>query len=116
MDGGRLCISGRLERSKDTRAGAYSRQWTASYRLCPVVFQNIPDLDRQFVRHTTEVKNIRHMHKTLQTDISSGSNVAELSCCCWSCPFSMFYRIREVNRCRLALDLEAQQRSKELVG
>lgn len=61
--------------------------------LFPVVVLNMQDSNIQFVLHATAVKYECPLHKMSRTDISSGSDVIDLSSCCFLRPFGLFYLI-----------------------
>lgn len=68
-----------------------------------------------FFCHATKVECVHWMHYMLQTDISSESNVADLSCCSLPCPFRSFYSIQKVKTRGVDLELEVRHNLKGLL-
>lgn len=112
---GGLSIYDLQGRSRDTCVGAYVHRSKALSSLCPGVSSNMPDLDLPFVPHVTEVEYKRRISKMLGTDISSESNVVDLSCCWLPRTFSSFYLMREVDTWGRDLELKVLQRSRGLL-
>lgn len=90
------------------------RRWRVLSRLCPGVFLNMPDLKMTFVRHETEIVYVRRMHGILRMELSSESDVVNLSCRCMPRPFSSLYLKREVDTWGQELVLKVRQRLKGL--
>lgn len=84
-------------RSRDTCVGAYARRWCAMSSSCMGVSLKTPNLDKPYTRHSTEAKNVRRIREVLRTDISSDTDLADLSRCCLPLPFSSIYLIRKVD-------------------
>lgn len=66
-------------RLRDRCVGAYARRWRALIKSCPGLLLNMLDLDVPFVRHATESKHGCRMRERLHTNISSGSELVDLS-------------------------------------
>lgn len=80
--------------------------------LCSGLFQNMRDLDMSFVRHATGVKYVRDMSEMLHTDISSHSDIVNMSRCCLPHPICSFYLIQEADPWGRGVDFEVRQRLK----
>lgn len=79
------------------------------------VFLNIPSLNMPYVRYATEVEYLRRVRETLRTDISSENELADLSRCCLTHPFSSFHLIQEVETLGRDLDCKVRQIVKGLL-
>lgn len=93
---------------------AYAHRWRAMSRSYPVVFSNIPYLDMPLIRRAIE-KYVRQMREMSHMDISSDSDVVDLSRCCLPRPFCLLYPIREVSTWGRDVDYEVRLRLNGLL-
>lgn len=75
----------------------------------------MPNLIMPIGHHATKIKYFCRMCEILFEDISSKSDVCDLSSLCMSRPLSSFYLINEVNTSSRKLDLKVQTRLKDFL-
>lgn len=96
MYGGSLSVYDRQGRSGITCVGTYARRTRAVSRSCPVAFLIMPDFNMPLLRHATEFEYVCRMNEIERTDISSDSNVVDLSRCCFPSSISSIYLLQKL--------------------